>query len=473
MRTILTLPLLAAPALAQAPTAEELDALDVPAIVELAEHLATELGERLTEPDREVVARYAKALDHEGAGVSRVVRSRAHSLVDAAVYRADASQIRFPVGEGTTGDLDFMEDTVRSGYVGRALGWVLYLGELPLVELAEATSAPPAALAPVRREAWNMLWRDLGAPGIADRYDERFEAMGLERWMQPMYAAGHSYLVRSRTDEHDVLAAFEIAAMDAATCTVVWCVLQTWPLGSPEVRAARSREGTTRSLPPGWMSRASEEELFAFAERLSAVVAPLALAAPAVPDRLASLVAAPDAGVARLVTDRLAAALVGTDARDLASHCFGARARIPWVNRTRFHNDFFLDDNGRMYAAHVGDWVGVVVELGGVPLERVPATADSPLDGADDDTTRLWPRMWKDLPANRSSAAAKARASWEQGLEGELRVARPTAVPGQTYLCRIVAPPTHDVLVALEVLEHDAFGYSIAWRELARFPMDD
>jgi hypothetical protein len=137
--------------------------------------------------------------------------------------------------------------TLDSGIYGGSEGFVVDLGPQPLESLALGAGSPPATSSPLARHAWEELWElqalqptvtDPRPRALLQSERERMLAFQIDR---ARAVVGHTYLVRSiLPQEHDVLVAFEVTAIDEHGCTIRWKLLKRWEANRARRRGPRA-----------------------------------------------------------------------------------------------------------------------------------------------------------------------------------------------------------------------------------------
>lgn len=183
-----------------------------------------------------------------------------------------------------------------------------------------------------------------------------------------------------------------------------------------------------------------------------------------VPDRLrtthASLLAQPDTGIGRILPR-------GKFEKLLTMPGGGAY----WSFATRSNSYQESPDvelqNGSFSSGFYGSSIGYLIDLGTLPLERVPdgpGILPSPLDESQ---RGVWEFLWSERGEGPRGYAPDftERAS----ALGAPRQA--TAIVGHTYVLRAILPGEHDILVAFASVEGDENGHTLVHRVLRTYPM--
>ena len=132
-------------------------------------------------------------------------------------------------------DLSFEQGRFSSGFAGGDEGWLLDLGDIPFAELGGVLAGSmPKTLGERGREAWDFFGRVRATTRgrrreITYAEAERAEELGLSDRVRA--TLGHSYLLRTVLfDTHDHLVVFTVIGEDEAGLSLVYNVLQSWPV---------------------------------------------------------------------------------------------------------------------------------------------------------------------------------------------------------------------------------------------------
>lgn len=439
-----------------------LDAL--PRLLERTRQIKSVILERRLEVDPALRQRYAWLEALPDAGVVRLL-DRSASGFDVDLPWMDGGGSYFSFTEGVHDyqrrpqiGLERME--LRAGFYGRYEGAAVDLGEGAFRGIALDPGAIPVGLDQPRMAAWDLLHAPVEDYATTDG---RWLPTGLRSLgfdddadVEP----GHTYLVRAVSpDEFDVLVVVEVAEAGEDDCTLAWRVLEDRPV--PEPRKVQRPETTRDALaPPPPELRARPEESLRFeldslraeGERLLLETFPPDLTA-----RFAGLLAREDAGLARLVERQSPWTELPGSRGGGAFYSFATRS-----HDSGDEPDLGLE-LGSLGAGLAGADTGVVLDLGELGLEEALRL---PGEGAVFDLT-LGTEV--DHARPREEVEADLRALQARVMDLGARGAE--AVEGHSYLVRSIVQGRHDLLVALEVAQVDAYGVLIAWQLVRSWPV--
>lgn len=122
--------------------------------------------------------------------------------------------------------------------------------------------------------------------------------------------------------------------------------------------------------------------------------------------------------------------------------------------------------DGRFLSGFAGIDMGLVLEVGDVPLTALTDQGNPLPAGVPEELADSWELLWQDLTlddaAHRSPFRERTR---------ELQRGLVPSGTSSTYLVRAYKPGAHDYLVAFRPLEFDARGCTFAWRILREWPV--
>lgn len=229
-----------APPLPNLPAAPKwLAELDVPALLALQSELRSATAPRLLAPRGELT-------EAERAGVASG-EARATRLLNPLLYDA----LLDVGGSGAWLDLDTGDRRLRSGTSlwlgggafsagggGSSLGVVVDLGEVGLDEVARYGRRPPERFDSALQAQWDFAWSLRGSTDDDGKWRriataDRVRIGELKLQYGAPAKAGHTYLVRvipGDARQADVIAAFRDVQADDAGHTIVWRILERFPL---------------------------------------------------------------------------------------------------------------------------------------------------------------------------------------------------------------------------------------------------
>jgi beta-lactamase regulating signal transducer with metallopeptidase domain len=336
-------------------------------------------------------------------------------------------------------DLEYQLDMLSTSFYGGTTGHVLDLGEIPLGAVT-ADAAPPGLSAEVAQQY--LVMASFVAP-TSDASDAFRKELATQSSGSARAVAGHSYLLRAiLPDEHDHLVAFAVMEVTPESVVLVGRVLRRWPIATP--RSQRPRVEWDRTDAPEWLAKLDDAEVLAQQQRLRQRLEALLLHLPETAEAPRWRDGVPDAGRARLLQRGRYDGMT-TIRGDGAYFSFATRSNsyddepdIEWQNE-HFRTGFY------------GHNTGAFVDLGDVPLASV-RLAHAP-DVLTPDERDTWDRLQaRELPA---------------GLEA---LDSASIVVGHTYLLRSVLEDEHDLLTAFRPVQRDAYGMTLEWRVLQRYP---
>ena len=355
---------------------------------------------------------------------------------------------------------------IASGFYGNADGIVVDLGSgQPQDLLARDPQAIEAALDPVRRQAWEILWRDVEVTPEFDPHTLVSELRKLRLDDDADVETGHTYLVRAISpDEYDVVAGLHVARSGEDGVTFGWRLFESRPVARR--RAPRALRETADSLPeplPELAALGESEltsELASLRERGTQML--FEAMPPEVASRATALAGRADAGVVRILDGD------------------GPWTEFPAVRSggqfysfaTRSHDyDEHPDLNlhsGSYRSGFYGGTLGWIADIGDIAVDAVTRVTTGDME----------PAAWRflldkeifvaDGPGIAELLEEAGRLAKEAGLQSAAK-----ALVGHTYLVRSSLSQHHDHLVAFRPLSADERGQFIEWRVLKSWPVYD
>lgn len=221
------------PRLATGPAPERLVALDIARLLETLAAIRAAAQAKLFAIDPALQQRYAGFASRPGSGIVRILeRGKYVRVVEkrAAGYcwsfaTRDHDYDKEP-------DLGLEQGRLGSGFYGQTAGLLIDCGKVAVEDVVVWGRVPPADWPAERRNAFTFLW-DVrpapradrpGAKSLSEQDRKRVDELHLRSG--PKAVVGHTYLVRSNlSEEHDLIAAFEVVEHSETGITIVWRTL--------------------------------------------------------------------------------------------------------------------------------------------------------------------------------------------------------------------------------------------------------
>lgn len=275
--------------------------------------------------------------------------------------------------------------------------------------------------------------------------------------------------------EHDHLVAFRPVARDEGSCTLLWRILETWPVpGRKRDPSQRHYEHTEVIEGPRWFAKMELPELLDLLEAMRDQAGPRLFDVPGrVQDRYRSVLGeskgtAPQAGCARILYRGRWDPLVDD---------WGGGAYYSFMTRSNaFGNESELSldwaPHGKAYSSR-GD-AGLLLDLGSIPVHHLASIVrgERPkgLSSKEEDAWELlWNLRWSAPEGERPSLSdGDAQRASEIGL-GQSAL----AIVGHSYLLRSLLTGSrsyNDHLVLFTAAESDDYGHTLAWWVVRSWP---
>lgn len=448
-------------------------------------HLATQtqaaIEAELLTPDPAIVAAQDSWIDLPNTGICRLVdRTFADTHLEGALAtRGSGAYYSFANRHHSydaSPDLEFQAMRFSSGFYGRSIGLVAWIGDVPLESLPTSAEPIPSVIPESQRFAWERLWRPISMDDTAHDSAYREETQSLRRGVEvttdPM-----TYLVRAcLLDEHDHLVAFRVLGFDAHTVTIGWRILSAWPAPGDRFREAFD----PRDLPqlpevPGWLAQLSLDELLLRLADIREQAAPLLFD---VPDGLraqyASLV---DTAVPTAGSKSGFARILHRGEWDGMTSVREGGAYYSFSTCSNSFNDqpeLCLEQN-RLSGVQHGH-LSPLIDLGAIPFDALGAVMSGTAPPDLDPTTRA---AWDFLhtvqadPALTDPWGRRSLSETDTARAKELGISHrgAKAFVGHAYLLRTLLSQDADQLVVFAVIGEDLAGYSFVWRVLQTWPV--
>ncbi|MCE9593417.1 MAG: RNA polymerase sigma factor [Planctomycetes bacterium] len=218
-----------APRLATGPAPTWMIEMDTASLLDTLAEIRRVAQQKLFVIEPEFTAQFAAFVAQPNSGLVRVLERNKFTRV--VEKRGAGSFWSFATRDhdyGKEPDLLLEQDCLRSGFYGGAAGLLIDCGEVAIESIVKGGRVSPAGWTVERQDAWNFLWdvRPVpveGRPG-AKSLDEAARARRTELGLYgPKAHVGHTYLVRSNlSEEHDLIAAFEVVEHSETGITIVW-----------------------------------------------------------------------------------------------------------------------------------------------------------------------------------------------------------------------------------------------------------
>ncbi len=444
----------------RAPDSAEIAALPLEERLALAVQLMRTIEADLVRVDPALIARHEAFLAEEGTGITRVLDGRKANLVLSQGGCAYFSFATREYSNQSEPDLGFHDHMLRSGFYGRQLGLLFDAGPVPLASVPSRPEPIPGWVQEQRFDDWELLWSALDA-----NTREQAARTDMIRHVYPVQA-GHTFLLRVQSPgQHDHLVAFSVLTHDEDGCTLLWRTLARWPLDEPKSGGWHYPE-EHREVPAGppWLALLSLEERIQLLTELRASARPSLLEVPReTRDRFE-----------RGPTDARSCRLLERDRWDPLLELTWEGAFYSFEKQDHDYQTAILGLDQGSSSGFAGSDKGLFLDLGRLTDAQLRAAWNGRTPpGLESRARDAWDFLFQVQP-ERNVAARTARFSEVDAARAQelgLRDEAPVAV-GHVYLLRSVLFGDRDELVCFQVLDRANGGVSLAWRELARWPIE-
>lgn len=444
----------------RAPLPVELAALPLDERLALAVQLMRSIEADLVRVDPALVARHAAFLASEGTGIARVLDGRKARLV---LSQGGCAYFSFATGQhsyNSEPDISFHLHLLKGGFYGGQMALLFEAGPVPLASVPLRPEPIPGWVPEERSRDWELLWSELDA----SKWNEA-RSTALDDHVYPV-TTGHTFLVRVRsTGEHDHLVAFNVLALDDDGCTILWRRLAVWPLAEPKRGdTSHAEEHRDVGAAPAWLDRLGLEERIRLLGELRAGAR----------DALLEVPEASREKFAREIPNASFARLLPLHRWDPLLESTWESAYYSFENASNDYKTAILGLQDEFGSGFSGRDKGLFVDLGRLTDPQLHAVwSGRRPDGLSSLQRNSWDFLFEVQPERdagartvRLSEADAARAH-ELGLRDRAEVAL-----GHVYLLRSALFERRDQLVCFRVLDRTHEGVSLAWRELARWPVE-
>ncbi len=441
------------------PPVAELVALSLDERLALAVQLMRTIEADLVRVDPALVADNAALLTLADTGVARVLDGRKADLV---LSQGGCAYFSFATREysyQSEPDLGFHDHMLRSGFHGRQIGLLFDAGPVSLARMPSRPDPIPGWVPEERSHDWELLWSD-------ELTQEQGAATDMDRHVYPVQT-GHTFLLRVQSPgEHDHLVAFSVIAQDDDSCTLLWRTVARWPVAESKGDSWHYPE-EHREVPAGppWLVLLSLEERIQLLTELRSSARPSLLEVPLeMRERFE-----------RGPTDARFCRLLERSRWDPLLERTWEGAFYSFEKEDHDYETAILGLEKDFSSGFAGSEQGLFLDLGRLNTDQVQSVWNGiPPSSLARGSREAWDFLFQVQPERnvvygtaKFSEADAARVR-ELGLSQRCPV-----VLGHVYLLRSVLFGNRDQLVCFQVLDREHGGVSLAWKELARFPLED